>query len=173
MPYPQLTVRFVAMKQNEAELPLVKKMARELGVDFFSVKSVDMPEPQGSRLDQIYRPEQTKYRRYEYLPGTYIRQQRSFQCMRPWKRITLDALGEVISCEYDYKNQLSFGSILGGQSALSVWKSVASRAFRRHFQRGHNDYYHCKDCTYKNMIGEDCILYAKPVASLSDKGALR
>lgn len=163
--YPKITVRFVAMRQNEPELPLVEKMARELGADFFSVKTVDMPVPLGSRLDHTYRPDQTEYRRYEYLPGTYIRQQRPFQCMRPWKRVTLDALGEVISCEYDYKDQYSFGSIMGESSVVSIWKSMTSRVFRHNFSQGHNKYYHCKDCTYKNMLGEDCIVYAQPLAS--------
>lgn len=164
-PTPLLTLRFVAMRHNEAELPLAEKMARELGVDFFSVKSVDLPPELGKNLDQTYRPGKEKYRRYEYLDGTYTRVKKPFVCMRPWKRITLDALGEVISCEYDYKNLHSFGRMGKGNSVPDLWKSSVSKTFRRHFHKGHNNFYHCKACTYKDLRMEDCIIEAHPVCA--------
>jgi radical SAM protein with 4Fe4S-binding SPASM domain len=160
---PLLTLRFVAMRDNEAELPLVEKMAHELGVDFFSIKSVDMPPELGNNLDQTYRPGKEKYRRYEYIDETYTRIKKPFVCMRPWKRITLDASGEVISCEYDYKNLHSFGQIEKGNSVLNLWKSAVSKTFRQNFHKGHNNFYHCKDCTYKDLRMEDCIIGAYPV----------
>jgi radical SAM protein with 4Fe4S-binding SPASM domain len=165
-PFPRLNLRFVAMKHNEHELPQVEQLAHELGVDFFSVKSVDMPENREKDLDQKYRPENDKYRRYEYVTGTYARKDKPFVCMRPWKRITMDAQGELISCEYDYKNLHSFGNIGNGHSTLEAWKSSISRTFRKHFNKGHNDaYYHCKGCTYKGLRTDDCNLYAYPIPS--------
>ena len=110
---PRITVRFVAMQHNEAEMRQVEDLAKELGADFFATKSVDMPVARGENLDAQYRPEDDDLRRYEYIPGTYQRKEVAFRCMRPWKRITLDSSGEIISCEYDYKNALSFGNISG------------------------------------------------------------
>jgi radical SAM protein with 4Fe4S-binding SPASM domain len=164
---PILNLRFVAMQHNEHELPLVKEMAHELGVDFFSIKSVDMPAGLGENLDRLYRPENEKYRRYEYINGTYIHKKKPFVCMRPWKRIALDALGHVISCEYDYKNQHSFGIIGNGNanSTLEVWRSQTAQTFRRHFAKGHNDFYHCKACTYKDIRTEECNIAAFPIGS--------
>jgi len=166
-PNPLLNLRFVAMKHNEQELPLVKEMAHELGVDFFSIKSVDMPPGLGENLEQMYRPENEKYRRYEYFDGAYIHKKKPFVCMRPWKRITLDALGQLISCEYDYKDQHSFGSIANGNanSTLEVWRSQAAQTFRRHFAKGHNDFYHCKACTYKDIRTEECNIAAFPIGA--------
>jgi MoaA/NifB/PqqE/SkfB family radical SAM enzyme len=161
---PLLTLRFVAMQHNEAELPLAEKMARDLGVDFFSVKSVDMHPDQGKDLERHFCPSAAKYQRYEYIDGTLKRVKRPFECMRPWKRITLDALGQVISCEYDYKNFHAFGEAGDGASALKAWKSKSARIFRQHFHKGHNGYYHCKTCTYKDLRGESCILEACPVS---------
>lgn len=160
---PRVTVRFVAMQHNEKELKQVEKLAKELGADFFATKSVDMPTARGENLDEKYRPENDNLRRYDYVTGTYQRKEQPFICMRPWKRITLDASGEVISCEYDYKNALSFGNINREESVMDVWKSPKSTIFRDAFQRGDNEYYHCKVCTYKNLVGEDCILEAHPL----------
>lgn len=162
-PRPQLIVRFVAMRQNEDELAAVERMAAELGADFFSIKSVDMPPELGSELDREYLPVDDRYHRYEYVDGTYDRKAQPFTCVRPWKRITMDASGEVVSCEYDFRNRHSFGRVGGEESAVAVWKSRAARAFRRRFRRGHNDCYHCRACTYRDLPTEDCILEVRSV----------
>ncbi len=161
--YPMVTVRFVAMQPNEQEMKEVENLGRELGADFFAIKSVDMPPVIGENLDEKYRPEQNSLRRYEYAEGSYSRLEKPFECMRPWKRITLDALGEVVSCEYDYKNSHSFGNMGKEKSVMETWKSEISKQFRKNFNKGHNNYYHCMDCTYKNNQNEDCILDAYPL----------
>jgi radical SAM protein with 4Fe4S-binding SPASM domain len=155
---PQLNVRFVVMQHNEKELPMVQKLADELEVDFFTIKTVDLPPAHGDNLDNNYAPEDTRYRRYEYKPETYTRKEKLFECMRPWKRITLDVSGEVVSCEYDYNNSLSFGNINKEKSALTVWKGTKARELRKKFNRGNNSFYHCKDCSYKNNVFNDCII---------------
>lgn len=160
---PRITLRFVAMKQNEAELPLVKKMAEELGVDYFAVKSVDMPSDIGTSLDEVFTPKNEQYQRYEYEKGTYIRKEKPFVCMRPWKRVTMDATGEIISCEYDYKNLHSFGAMGTTTSVLDAWKGKVAAVFRHQFNKGNNSFYHCVDCSYKNIQGEECNLYAIPL----------
>ncbi len=162
-PYPRITVRFVAMHHNESERKKVEELAKELGADFFATKSVDMPIPVGEHLDEKYRPEDQTLRRYEYVAGTYKRKEQPFTCMRPWKRITMDSSGEIISCEYDYKNSLTFGNINGEKSVMQTWKSAFSQQFRKGFSLGHNEFYHCKVCTYKDLVGNDCILEAHPL----------
>jgi radical SAM protein with 4Fe4S-binding SPASM domain len=78
--------------------------------------------------------------------------------VRPWKRIAVDTLGNVIPCEYDYKNTYFFGNINGYEPVMDIWKGKKAVDFRKHFNMGWNDYYLCKDCTYKNMAGEDCVI---------------
>jgi len=162
---PMLNLRFVAMKHNENELAGVENLAKELQVDHFMIKSVDMPAELGDNLDRTYRPGQEKYRRYHYIKDSFTRIRKPFQCMRPWKRITLDALGTVISCEYDYKNLYPFGVFTPKDSFLSMWKSKAANTFRRRFHKGNNDFYHCKNCSYKNLQYDDCTIEARPIAA--------
>ena len=153
---PRLTLRFIVMQHNEKELPLARRLAEELEVDFFAVKTVDMPSALGKNLDSYFAPGNRTYQRYEYEQESFRRKRKPFTCMRPWKRMTVDALGEIIPCEYDYKNVHSFGSLMTGKSALSVWKGTRAGEFRQKFNKGHNDFYLCKNCTYKNRVAEDC-----------------
>jgi len=154
---PRINLRFVVMRHNEHEIPLIETIAKELKVDYLTFKTVDLVPELGADLDNQYAPSIEKFRRYEYDVSTFRRKSRPFKCIRPWKRITLDALGEIISCEYDYKNSHSFGNLNDGLSALDVWKSDAASAFRKHFHFGWNDEYpFCKDCTFKNRVADDC-----------------
>ena len=152
---PRINMRFVVMQHNEGEIDAVREMARKLKADYFTLKTVDMPSLHGTDLDRTFAPENKRLRRYAYEGDTYSRQQRPFVCMRPWKRITMDALGEIIPCEYDYLNRHSFGNI-AGSSARETWKSGTSQEFRRRFNLGHNSFYLCRNCTYKNSVAADC-----------------
>lgn len=154
---PVINMRFVVMRHNESEISLARELAKELGVDYFTLKTVDMNPQTGHDLDGVYAPEKVHYRRYEYDEMSFQRKQQPFVCMRPWKRITLDASGEVIPCEYDYLNRHSFGNI-AEMSAPDVWKSLKGKTFRKAFNLGHNDFYLCRDCTYKNSVVGDCVV---------------
>ncbi|RJP68700.1 MAG: radical SAM protein [Candidatus Abyssobacteria bacterium SURF_17] len=153
---PRLNFRFVVMKHNEHEIPMARRLAEELGVDFFTLKTVDMPPAIGNNLDGQFAPDEERYRRYAYEGQTFKRKQVPFTCMRPWKRITVDALGEVISCEYEYKDLHSFGNLSADGSPMLIWKGERARAFRRKFNLGDNRFYLCRDCTYKNRVVDDC-----------------
>jgi radical SAM protein with 4Fe4S-binding SPASM domain len=154
---PRINMRFVVMRHNETEVPEARSLARKLGVDFFTLKTVDMHPDEGFDLDKTYAPKKTNYRRYEYDQDSFTRKEKPFVCMRPWKRVTLDAAGEVIACEYDYKNAYSFGNI-SLQGTLNTWKSKAADDFRNVFNRGYNDFYLCRNCTYKNSVANDCTI---------------
>lgn len=153
---PRLNLRVVVSQHNEKELPLIRKIAEDLEVDFLTFKTMSMTAEFGENLDSSYVPESTKYQMYEYESKSFKRKQRPFTCMRPWKRVTLDALGEIIPCEYEYKNLHSFGSISTEKSVISIWKGRVAEDFRKKFKMVNNDFYLCKDCVYKNMVADDC-----------------
>lgn len=155
---PRLIMRTVVMKHNEMEINTLRDLAKELKFDFFTLKTVDLPADRGSNLDIKYAPDNRSYQRYEYEKGKTIRKQKPFECMRPWKRITFDAVGEIIPCELDYKSTLSYGNVKNNVSSIAVWKNEQSRKYRATFNHGNNDSYICLDCNYKNMIANDCIV---------------
>jgi len=162
---PVINMRFVVMRHNESEIPQARQLAQKLGVDYFSLKTVDMPPETGDELDENYAPEKVNYRRYEYDKNSFQRKQKPFVCMRPWKRVTLDAAGEVIPCEYDYLNRHSFGN-MSDRGVLDAWKSRKGKDFRRAFNLGNNDFYLCRDCTYKNSVVDDCVVERQVIGKM-------
>jgi radical SAM protein with 4Fe4S-binding SPASM domain len=135
-----------------------KQIAEDLGVDCFTLKTVFLPPDLAAARDESFTPDDDRYRRYEYEDHTFTRRVKPFQCMRPWKRVTLDALGHVIPCGADYKNTYSFGVVGRGESVDDLWKGAAAQAFRQRFGRGHNDYPMCRTCTKKNVKAADCVV---------------
>ena len=70
---PFLTLRFVVMHHNEKEWPSALRLAEELGVDYFALKTVDMPPALGKDLDSYFAPHHPQYQRYEYESGSFNR----------------------------------------------------------------------------------------------------
>ncbi len=155
---PRLIMRTVVMKHNEHEIDVLRELAGKLSIDFYTLKTVDLPPQRGEKLDVSYAPDSSKYQRYEYDRNTFERKQKSFECMRPWKRITLEALGDIIPCEMDYKSAHSYGSANNDRSAIAIWKNKKAQNFRAGFNRGNNETDICKECNYKHMIADDCIV---------------
>ncbi len=107
------------MQHNEHELPQVEAMARELGVDFLTLKTVDIPAVHGRKWIPAGRPATRP------LPAVRVRDRhpatpRPRVPLRPSleARVTLQAGGEIVACEYDYRNDAAFGTLSPGGSVV-------------------------------------------------------
>ncbi|UCE19896.1 MAG: radical SAM protein [Gemmatimonadota bacterium] len=166
---PLVNLRFIVMKHNENEIPAIKKLAEELQIDFLTFRTVASVKALETDFCRYYLPETRDYRGYENSAEKSRRKQKRFTCMRPWKRITLSASGEVIPCEYDYKNTHAFGALDTKESPLSIWKGKSGRDFRSKFNAGNNHYYLCRDCVYKDMVVDDCTVEIFRCTQTSEK----
>jgi MoaA/NifB/PqqE/SkfB family radical SAM enzyme len=155
---PRLVFRCIVMSHNEHEMPLIKEIAEELEVDFLSLRAVFQSPALDREPNQLFMPEDLKYHPASQELGTNISGQDGFKCMRPWKRITLLAGGEIVSCEFDHRIAHSFGRLNQEMSTLDLWKGEAAKAFRGKFNLGCNDYYLCRNCSYKGMNVEECAI---------------
>ena len=141
------------MSHNEAESP-DHRVARELGVDFLTFKTVDMPAALERPSTAAPRPtNKVPALRYEETGSSGNPAASSASGPGSGSRWTRSA---GVACEYDYKALHSFGGGSAGGSLLGAWKSQEARSFRRHFGRGHNDYEFCRSCTYKDMQADEC-----------------
>jgi len=148
--FPIITLRFIIMAHNEKELPQMKKIAHEAGVDFFTVRGEAYFNDKNNNFSK---PGNTRYQ-LEHNE----KNQASFICMRPWKRIIMDASEEIIPCEFDYKSKYSFGNIKNNDKVLKIWKGKKASRFRKEFNLGTNHFYHCKSCIHKIIKNEFCNL---------------
>ena len=91
----------VLMKSNENELADMRKAAKKLNVDIFSVKTAN-PTSAGTLNDEHIVPTKPEHRRYAYKPGTFERIRTGGPCTLPWFMFNIHSNGNIVPCCYDY-----------------------------------------------------------------------
>lgn len=145
-----VNIRIVATADNEKEINAVRRFAREVGADVFSVKSVSLyyeANPEDPRL-----PEDRKYRSYQYqgVKKAEAYRQMPNTCRKPWAWPTLRYDGTLLFCECDHSMQASLGNVFTAGSFREVWRGKTAGELRKHFKaNGQVDLEFCKRCRYK------------------------
>jgi N-acetylglucosaminyl-diphospho-decaprenol L-rhamnosyltransferase len=141
----RINMRTVVTRYNEAEIPAIRDMARTLGVDIFSVKSVN---PNSGGLlddDQKIVPAKLRYRRYRYKNGTMERVRINRYCHYVWTLANIDADGTVAACCYDYDGRMRIGNIHHAPFR-EIWNGEAARQLRRRIWTDKDSIPRCGDC---------------------------
>ena len=106
---PLINFRFIVMAQNEAEIPLVKKLAPSVGADALTFKTLN-PEMKTfiCRLSsetsegKMLMPRETHYRRFRIGPRGEPRvYRRRNPCKHLWNNPVIHWDGTVVSCSFD------------------------------------------------------------------------
>lgn len=140
----KINLRAVVMRQNEHEMPALRALARSIGVDRFTIKSLN-PSCGGTSLDEELLPLSPRYRRYRYRPGTYDRVRRDAPCSRVWFMCNVLSNGDVVPCTYDYDAQMRVGNVF--ETPLSeLWNGPAFRELRRRVYQEKDSIPRCRDC---------------------------
>ncbi|MEK7728387.1 MAG: radical SAM protein, partial [candidate division KSB1 bacterium] len=95
---PYLYMQFLVMQHNEHELPAMKRMARELGVDRFLVKTTQVETFEEA---QAWLPQADKYRRYNVAEHELTVKRGKGVCIRPWLTTMVNWDGGVVPCCFD------------------------------------------------------------------------
>ncbi len=140
-----INMRMVIMRQNEDELDSMRAMAKSLGVDRFSVKTVN-PSFDSTLNDKGLVPENPNYRRYEYAKDSYerIRVNADTVC-GVWSMFNVRSNGDIVPCCYDYDGKMKVGNIQR-QRISTVWNGPAFRELRNKITCDRNSLARCKDC---------------------------
>lgn len=121
--------RSVATKQNEHELKHMRNRARHTGVDRFVIKTLNPNRLDGAR-DEDMIPDNPRYRRYIYKPGSYERVRVNAPCRRIWTISSIHSNGGVVPCCYDYDAQLKVGNVFE-TPFTEIWNGPAYRDLRK------------------------------------------
>lgn len=149
---PLINLRFLAMKHNEHEIPLLKDFARSLGVDALTLKTLnphDQGECHSAKADGTgFVPENSRYQRFEYEAGdgSRIRVERN-PCKRLWNNPVLCWDGKVSPCDFDLHANYPLGD-LAHQSFREIWWGTRVAQLRRQFRRDDQKIGLCAGCTY-------------------------
>lgn len=144
-PKPYIILQFLVLGTNEHQIPAVKKLARESGVDKLELKSAQIYDyQQGSPLI----PKQEKYARYRRLPdGTYEMKNKMLnRCWRMWSSCVLTWDARVVPCCFDKDAQYTMGS-LAEENFPRIWQNTKYKNFRRKVFTQRQSIDICRNCT--------------------------
>jgi radical SAM protein with 4Fe4S-binding SPASM domain len=142
---PKLEVQFLVLKHNEYQIPDIKKLAKELGVNKLSLKTAQIYDfENGSDLI----PSQEKYARYiKGTDGRYHRKKRMHnRCRRAFSGTVISVDGEILPCSFDKKGEYSFGNIKDKPLA-EIWHNEKASLFRRQILMDRKQFDMCRNCT--------------------------
>lgn len=142
---PKVVWQFLVVKPNEHEIPKIKQLAKEYGVDKVAFKTAQIYDyKNGSELI----PTLDKYSRYRENPdGSYsIKNSMDNKCWKMWQSCVITWDGQVIPCCFDKDASHSMGNIKK-QKFNDIWFSKSYENFRNAILTSRAEIEICKNCT--------------------------
>lgn len=142
---PQIVWQFLVVKPNEHQIPEVKKLAKQYGVDKLAFKTAQIYDYENGN-DLI--PSIDKYSRYRRKgDGTYaIKNELENKCWKMWQSCVVTWDGQVIPCCFDKDASHSMGH-LQDESFRDIWFSQGYSKFRNAILNARSEIEICKNCT--------------------------
>ncbi len=147
---PRVNLRMVVTRDNEDQVPAMRRMALQLGVDLLTLKTLGQFGD-----DKTWRqlePRDASYHRYRYdRNGRRIKV--TNQCKKMWNHPSITWDGRLIPCDYHSRREISLGRpFIDGFSG--AWFGPPFRELRRRFKQSKLAGLECADC-FLNYGGVD------------------
>jgi radical SAM protein with 4Fe4S-binding SPASM domain len=155
---PVLHMRYIPMKHNEHEVPLLSDFARENKFDLVTIRTlsiIDAPEQPHRELI----PDAQELRAYEYENGKRVHRG-DFVCMEPFWFPSVFTDGAVVSCDQDYNAQQPLGMLSGDVSFADVWSSRQAARVRQVIRDAPERLSFCTNCPYLDRPISHCSIQA-------------
>jgi len=139
---PYLYLQFLVMRHNEHEIPVMEKLARDLGVDRFLKKNTQVETLAEARE---WLPQDERYRRYALHEDGFQVKSNGSVCPRPWLSTMVNWDGTISPCCFDKNGRHSTGDM---QQApfLKIWSASEYQQFRQKILTNRDDIDICKNC---------------------------
>ena len=147
---PQVVFQFLVVKQNEHQVPDIRRMASEMGVDHVALKTAQIYDfKNGSPL----MPVNPKYSRYrKQIDGTYeVKNQLLDHCWKMWHSCVITWDGKVVPCCFDKDAHFVLGDVTN-QSFEEIWRGEAYQKFRKSLLQSRSEIEMCRNCTEGTQI---------------------
>ena len=142
-----IILQFIVFSTNEHQVPGLRKLAKDLGVDKLELKSAQVYDfEEGNPLI----PANESLSRYKKKTGGgySIDNPLNNHCLRMWRGCVITWDGLVVPCCFDKDAAHRLGD-LKKQSFKEIWKGEAYDAFRRKLFSARKEIDICKNCTEK------------------------
>ncbi|MFC1946127.1 radical SAM/SPASM domain-containing protein [Chloroflexota bacterium] len=124
---PAVTWRFLVMRHNEAQIPRVRQMTREMGIDLDL-----MPIHGDMGQDLFWSTKMKREQASDWLPKS---EEYSFESMKPcaflWVQAVINCGGSVSPCCAVYQERYDFGNMFTEGGFMNIWNNNSYRAARR------------------------------------------
>jgi radical SAM protein with 4Fe4S-binding SPASM domain len=142
---PYIILQFIVFSTNEHQVPELRKIAKELGVDKLDLKSAQLYNyEEGNPL----LPSNEKLSRYrKKADGSFIiNNPLNNHCFRMWRGCVVTWDGLVVPCCFDKDATHRLGD-LKKQSFHEIWRGEAYDKFRKQLFSARREIEICKNCT--------------------------
>ncbi len=139
-----INLRMVVMRQNENQIAQMRRMAREMGADRFTVKTLN-PSCGDVSMDSNLVPLNKKLRRFQYVGNTWERIPVNASCDRVAVMSNIFSNGDVVPCCYDFDSSMKIGNAF--ETPFSrIWVSPEYREARRRIHEQRGELTRCSNC---------------------------
>lgn len=152
--YPILEMRFLSLKHNQHEIPLVNDFARKNHFDMCAIRTlsiIDSPEEAHRKMI----PEKDGYRAYQYKNESRIHHH-DFICQFGFISPTVYVDGTVVACEQDYNGSKSYGKFPEDGSFKKIWHGKRAKEVRRILRKSPDTFSFCRNCPYADRDIKTC-----------------
>jgi MoaA/NifB/PqqE/SkfB family radical SAM enzyme len=146
--FPYTVMRSIIMHQNQHEIPQLEQLARDLGVNMFSAKSIGcLP---GSEQFHEYEPSDKRLRRFKH-EGDTSPKPIPVKCPYPFRQPTVFWDGTLVGSEHDFDLELPFGKV-GEKPFSTLWNGPQAIQMRQRLRKGHDRPSFCAHCPHEDKI---------------------
>ncbi len=140
---PLIAIQFLVMKQNESQIPQIKKLVREIGVDRLLIKNIEV---RSLKEAKEWLPVNDRYRRYDFDGEHYqVKNNNKKSCPRPWLSTLINWDGSVVPCCFDKNGQYEMGNI-NNKNMKDIWENKKFKNFRYQLLTNRKNIDMCKNC---------------------------
>ncbi len=142
---PHIVFQFLVVKPNEQEIPQIKKIAKDIGVDELKLKSAQIYDYENGN-DLI--PTQPKYSRYlQMANGKYqLKNPLHNRCWKMWQSCVITWDGKVVPCCFDKDASHVMGD-LQKESFHNIWHHDNYNRFRNAILTSRQSIDICTNCS--------------------------
>ncbi len=147
--YPLIEIQFIIMKHNEHEIPKMKELAKEIGADKLTFKTLSFGIDQAlnDRKIEEFMPKDEKYSRYNKKDGK-IEQKAEIKnkCQWLWIASVINWDGSMSPCCYDPNRKISLGNVFKKESFMKIWNNEEYQKLRQKVLENKKSIDICEKC---------------------------
>ena len=143
---PLINLQFIVFKHNEGDLEEAERIAGDLGVDKFLLKTAQVYTDDDA---SEFLPETEEFNRYENVSheGLAVKGQPKWGCKVLWYSSMVNWNGKVAPCCFDKNGSVDLGRAFGDESFHETWRGRAYMDFRRTILRDRTKVPMCNNCS--------------------------